>query len=67
MATGEVGDRQRIAVPAIAEHRDEIDALQFFYSVPHKKRLRFKDIQVLAKGMCNCSRSPVGMRHSDTQ
>lgn len=32
----------------LAEHRDEIDALQFFYSVPHKKRLRFKDIQRLA-------------------
>ncbi len=29
----------------LAEHKDEIDALQFFYSVPHKKRLRFKDIQ----------------------
>ena len=29
----------------LAEYKDEIDALQFFYSVPHKKRLRFKDIQ----------------------
>ena len=26
----------------------EIDALQFFYSVPHNKRLRFKDIKALA-------------------
>ena len=32
----------------LAEHKDEIDALQFFYSLPHKKRLRFKDIQKLA-------------------
>jgi len=33
----------------LAEHKDEIDALQIFYSVPHKKRLRFRDIQALAK------------------
>jgi type I restriction enzyme R subunit len=35
----------------LAEHKDEIDALQFFYSVPHKKRLRFKDIQELANAI----------------
>jgi len=35
----------------LAEHKDEIDALQFFYSVPHKKRLRFKDIDALAKAI----------------
>lgn len=35
----------------LAEHKDEIDALQFFYSVPHKKRLRFRDIQALANAM----------------
>jgi type I restriction enzyme R subunit len=35
----------------LAEHKDEIDALQFFYSVPHKKRLRFKDIQRLAEAI----------------
>jgi type I restriction enzyme R subunit len=35
----------------LAEHKDEIDALQFFYSVPHKKRLRFKDIQALANAI----------------
>src|SRR5207249_4154760 len=29
----------------LAEHKDEIDALQIFYSLPHRKRLRFKDIQ----------------------
>lgn len=32
----------------LAEHKDEIDALQFFYSLPHKKRLGFNDIQKLA-------------------
>lgn len=32
----------------LTEHKDEIDALHFFYSLPHKKRLRFKDIQKLA-------------------
>jgi type I restriction enzyme R subunit len=35
----------------LAEHKDEIDALQFFYSVPHKKRLRFRDIQRLAEAI----------------
>lgn len=32
----------------LAEHKDELDALQFFYAVPHKKRLRYKDIKALA-------------------
>jgi type I restriction enzyme R subunit len=32
----------------LADHKDEIDALQFFYSVPHKRRLRFADIKALA-------------------
>ncbi len=35
----------------LAENKDEIDALQFFYSVPHKRRLRFKDIQALAQAI----------------
>ena len=35
----------------LADHKDEIDALQFFYSVPHKKRLRFRDIQALANAI----------------
>ena len=35
----------------LAEHKDEIDALQFFYSLPHKKRLRFNDIQALANAI----------------
>ncbi len=30
------------------EHRDEIDALQFFYSQPRDRRLRYKDIKELA-------------------
>jgi type I restriction enzyme R subunit len=41
----------------LAEHKDEIDALQFFYSVPHKKRLRFKDIQALANAISSPPRS----------
>jgi len=32
----------------LGEHKDEIDALQFFYAVPHKKRLKYKDIKALA-------------------
>jgi type I restriction enzyme, R subunit len=41
----------------LAEHKDEIDALQFFYSVPHKKRLRFSDIQELARSISSPPRS----------
>jgi type I restriction enzyme R subunit len=41
----------------IATHKDEIDALQFFYSVPHKRRLRFKDIQALANAISSPPRS----------
>jgi type I restriction enzyme R subunit len=32
----------------LTEHKSEIDALQFFYSVPHRKRLRYTDIKALA-------------------
>jgi type I restriction enzyme, R subunit len=32
----------------IAEHRDEITALQILYSQPHRRRLTFKDIKELA-------------------
>jgi type I restriction enzyme R subunit len=32
----------------LIEHKSEIDALQFFYSVPHRKRLRYADIKALA-------------------
>jgi type I restriction enzyme R subunit len=41
----------------LAEHKDEIDALQIFYSVPHKKRLRFEDIQALANAISAPPRS----------
>jgi type I restriction enzyme R subunit len=41
----------------LAEHKDEIDALQIFYAVPHKKRLRFKDIQALASAISSPPRS----------
>jgi type I restriction enzyme R subunit len=32
----------------LAENRDEIDALQFFFSVPHRDQLRYDDINALA-------------------
>jgi type I restriction enzyme R subunit len=41
----------------LAEHKDEIDALQFFYSLPHRKRLRFTDIQALARAIESPPRS----------
>jgi type I restriction enzyme R subunit len=41
----------------LAEHRDEIDALQFFYSVPHKRRLRYTDIKALADAISAPPRS----------
>jgi type I restriction enzyme, R subunit len=41
----------------LAENKDEIDALQFFYAVPHKKRLRFTEIQALANAISSPPRS----------
>jgi type I restriction enzyme R subunit len=32
----------------LADHKDEIDALQFFFRVPHRERLRYDDIKALA-------------------
>jgi type I restriction enzyme, R subunit len=32
----------------LADHREEIDALQFFYAMPHRKRLRYAEIKALA-------------------
>ena len=32
----------------LAEHREEIDALRFFYSQPYQSRLRYQDIKALA-------------------
>jgi type I restriction enzyme, R subunit len=35
----------------LAENKDEIDALQFFYSVPHRERLHYKDVKALAEAI----------------
>lgn len=35
----------------LAEKRDEIAALQVFYSVPHQRRLRYEDIKALAEAI----------------
>lgn len=35
----------------LEEHKDEIDALQFFYSQPHRRRLTFKEIKALAEAI----------------
>ena len=32
----------------LKDQKDELDALQFFYSVPHRDRLRFADLKALA-------------------
>lgn len=32
----------------VADNKDEIDALRFFFSIPHRDRLHFEDIKVLA-------------------
>lgn len=39
------------------EHKDEITALQFFYSVPHRDRLRYRDIKELARAITAPPRS----------
>ena len=41
----------------LAEHRDEIAALQFFYAVPHGKRLRYHDIKALTDAISAPPRS----------
>lgn len=41
----------------LQEHRDEISALQFFYSVPHRERLRYRDIKELARAITAPPRS----------
>jgi type I restriction enzyme R subunit len=35
----------------IADNKSELDALQFFFSVPHRDRLRYSDIRALAKAI----------------
>ena len=41
----------------LAEHKDEIDALQFFYSRPYKERLRYQDIKALHEAISAPPRS----------
>ncbi|HVS12923.1 MAG TPA: type I restriction-modification enzyme R subunit C-terminal domain-containing protein [Thermoanaerobaculia bacterium] len=41
----------------LAEHRDEIEALDFFYSVPHARRLRYDDLKALAAAIGSPPRS----------
>lgn len=41
----------------LKEHKDEISALQFFFSVPHRDRLHFGDIKELAKAVTAPPRS----------
>lgn len=41
----------------LAEHKDEIDALQFFYATPHRERLRLGDIKALAAAISAPPRS----------
>jgi type I restriction enzyme R subunit len=52
-ASPEAKDKARALVASfesfLAEHHDEIDALQFFYSQPYAKRLRFGDVKALAE------------------
>jgi type I restriction enzyme R subunit len=54
-AAPEVRERARQLVQSfesyLAEHKDEIDALQFFYSQPHKHRLRYDEIRALAEAI----------------
>jgi len=52
-ASPEATDKARTLVASfeafLAEHRDEIDALQFFFSQPYSRRLRYKDVKALAE------------------
>lgn len=41
----------------LADHKDEIEALKFFYSIPHRKRLHYKDIKALAEAIQQPPRS----------
>jgi type I restriction enzyme R subunit len=51
-ASEEAREKARALVTSFEEfietHKDEIDALQFFYAQPYSKRLSFKDIRALA-------------------
>ncbi len=60
-ASPEAKDRARALVQDfesfLAENQDEIEALQFFYSVEYRHRLRFDDIQSLANAIGSPPRS----------
>jgi len=51
-ASAEAQDKAKALVASfeqfIADNKDEIDALQFFFTVPHRDRLRYDDIKALA-------------------
>jgi type I restriction enzyme R subunit len=51
-ASAEAKERAKALVTSfetfIAQHKDEIDALRFFFSVPHRDRLRYDDVKALA-------------------
>ncbi len=47
-AREKAGELVRSFEQYLVEHRDEIEALKFFYTVPHRKRLRYTDIKALA-------------------
>jgi type I restriction enzyme R subunit len=59
--SAEARDKARTLVVSfehfLEEHKDEIAALQFFYSVPHKNRLHYGDIQALARAITAPPRS----------
>jgi type I restriction enzyme R subunit len=50
-ASAEARDKAKALVTSfetfIADHKNEINALQFFFSVPHRERLRYEDIKAL--------------------
>jgi len=51
--SAEARDKARTLVVSfeafLEEHKDEITALQFFFSVPHRNRLHYRDIKELAR------------------
>lgn len=54
-ASDEAKERARSLVDSfrqyLEEHRDEITALQFFYSIPRRGRLHYQDIKALAEAI----------------
>jgi type I restriction enzyme R subunit len=62
-ASQEAKDKARSLVTSfeafLAGHRDEIDALQFFYSQPYSKRLRYTDVKGEGVGRGDPGPAPV--------